>query len=242
MKVLVINGSPRKTKNTASVLKSMCKGAASKGAATEYVHLYGLKYTGCISCFKCKVAGDKNYARCALRDGLTPVLQSAREADVVILGSPIYFYCETGMMRAFMERFMFQYEIYTNKSPKFSPHKKATALVYTMNWKETDIEAIGGNHPIAASKMFMEWIFGRCELFICSQTKQVDDYSKYEMDRCDSIAIDKRHADFFPQELQRAFDFGVKLVSENESISPIDEVFRAPVDLPRFFNFAPVKN
>ena len=112
MKVLVVNGSPRKTKNTASLLKSMCKGAASKGTETEFVHLYGLKYTGCLSCFKCKLVGGKSYGRCAVRDELTPVLQEAHEAEVVILGSPVYLFCETGMMRSFMERFVFQYLIY----------------------------------------------------------------------------------------------------------------------------------
>ena len=212
MKVLVVNGSPRKTKNTASLLKSMCKGATSKGAETEYVHLYGLKYTGCLSCFKCKLVGGKSYGRCAMRDELTPVLQAAHEAEVVVLGSPVYLFCETGMMRSFLERFVFQYLLYTNKKPPLSPPKKATALVYTMNIKEKDIDAYGLNHALATSKMFMERVFGGCEIFICSDTKQMDDYSKYETDYFDIAAKDKRHKELFPQELQRAFDFGAKLV------------------------------
>jgi len=211
MRVLAVNGSPRKTKNTAGILKNMCKGAASAGAQTRLVHLYGLQYTGCVSCFKCKLVGGKSYGRCALRDDLTPVLQTAHEADVVILGSPVYFFCETGMMRSFMERFLFQYFLYTTKKAPLSPRKKAVALVYTMNVKERDIAARGMHHPIAASKMFMERAFGGCELFICSDTKQMDDYSKYEVDYFDTAAKDARHAEVFPQELQRAFDFGAKL-------------------------------
>ena len=194
------------------MLKSMNKGAASGGARTQLVHLYGLKYTGCVSCFKCKLVGGASYGRCALRDELTPVLRAAHEADVVILGSPVYFFCETGMMRSFMERFMFQYFLYTAKKPPLSPRKKATALVYTMNVKERDIAAYGMDHPIAASKKFMERVFGGCELFLCSDTKQMDDYSRYETDYFDVAAKDKRHAEFFPQELRRAFDFGAKLV------------------------------
>ena len=212
MQVLAVNGSPRKTKNTASILKSMCKGAASGGAQTQLVHLYGLKYSGCVSCFKCKLVGGKSYGRCALRDELTPVLRAAHEADVVILGSPVYFFCETGMMRSFMERFMFQYFLYTTKKAPLSPRKKAAALVYTMNVKERDIAALGMDHPIAASKMFMELVFGGCELFICSDTKQMDDYSRYETDYFDTAAKDKRHAEIFPRELRRAFAFGAKLV------------------------------
>ena len=212
MNVLAVNGSPRKTKNTASILKSMCKGAAANGAETECVHLYGLKYTGCVSCFKCKLVGGKSYGRCAVRDELTPVLRAAHEAEVVILGSPVYFFCETGMMRSFMERFLFQYFLYTTKKPPLSPRKKAIALVYTMNVKEQDIAAHGMDHPIAASRMFLQRLFGGSELFLCSDTKQVDDYSRYEMDYFDTAAKDTRHAEIFPQELRRAFDFGANLV------------------------------
>ncbi|MCL2669653.1 MAG: flavodoxin family protein [Syntrophaceae bacterium] len=212
MKVLAVNGSPRKTKNTASMLKSMCKGAAASGAETELVHLCTLQYTGCVSCFKCKLVGSKSYGRCAVRDELTPVLQAAHEADVVILGSPIYFFCETALMRSFMERFLFQYLLYTSQKPPLSPRKKAIALVYTMNVKEQDITAYGMNHSIAATELFLKRIFGGSELFICSDTKQMDDYSKYEIDYFDTAAKDKRHAEVFPQELQRAFDFGSNLV------------------------------
>jgi len=212
MKVLAVNGSPRKTKNTASMLKSLCKGAASSGAQTQLVHLYGLKYTGCVSCFKCKLVGGNSYGRCAVRDELTPVLQAAHEAEVVVLGSPVYFFCESGMMRSFMERFMYQYYLYTTQKPPLSPRKKAVALVYTMNIKEQEIAIRGMNHHIAASRMFMERIFGVCELFMCPDTKQMDDYSKYEMDVFDTSAKDKRHAEIFPRELQRAFDFGAHLV------------------------------
>jgi len=212
MRVLAVNGSPRKTKNTAGLLRSMCKGAASAGAETRFVHLYGLQYVGCVSCFKCKLVGGKSYGHCALRDELTPVLKAAHEAEVVILGSPIYFFCETGMMRAFMERFMFQYHLYTTKKAPLAPPKKAVALVYTANVKEQDFAARGMDRPIDATRMFVNRIFGGSELFICSDTKQVDDYSRYEMDYFDTAAKDKRHAEVFPQELRRAFDFGAKLV------------------------------
>lgn len=55
MKVVFINGSPRKGWNTDLLLKEALKGAESVGAETEYINLYDLKYTGCKSCFACKV-------------------------------------------------------------------------------------------------------------------------------------------------------------------------------------------
>ena len=60
MKVLAINGSPRKTWNTATLLRNTLDGAASQGAETELVHLYDLDYTGCTSCFACKLKGGKS--------------------------------------------------------------------------------------------------------------------------------------------------------------------------------------
>ena len=212
MKVLAVNGSPRKTKNTASLLKSMCKGAASAGAETRLVHLYGLKYTGCVSCFKCKLVGGKSYGRCAVRDGLAPVLRAAHEAQVVILGTPMYCFCESGMMRSFMERFIFQYLLYTAQKTSLAPRKKAVAMVYTMNIKEQDLASFGMDRPIAATRMILQRVFGGSELFLCTDTKQMDDYSKYEVDIFDTAAKDRRHAEIFPRELQRAFDFGAKLV------------------------------
>ncbi|XWX63056.1 flavodoxin family protein [Desulfitobacterium sp. AusDCA] len=48
MKVIAINGSPRKNKNTATLLNK-----ALEGAETELIHLYDLNYKGCVSCFAC---------------------------------------------------------------------------------------------------------------------------------------------------------------------------------------------
>ena len=110
MRIYAVNGSPRKKWNTATVLQSALDGAASAGAEnvrTEMIHLYDYSYTGCVSCFQCKRKGGKHYGRCAVRDGLTPVLEKCREADGIIFGSPVYFHNITGMMRSFLERLLF---------------------------------------------------------------------------------------------------------------------------------------
>jgi multimeric flavodoxin WrbA len=57
MKVLAINGSPRKKWNTAMLLENALKGAASQGAETELVHFYDLTSTGCASCFASFLGG-----------------------------------------------------------------------------------------------------------------------------------------------------------------------------------------
>ena len=50
MKLIAINGSPRKNKNTATLIKHALDGATSAGAETELIHLYDLNFKGCISC------------------------------------------------------------------------------------------------------------------------------------------------------------------------------------------------
>ena len=63
MKLLAINGSPRKTWNTATLLQKAVEGAASQDAEAEMVHLYDLNFSGCVSCFACKTIGRESYGR-----------------------------------------------------------------------------------------------------------------------------------------------------------------------------------
>ncbi|MDR2820486.1 MAG: flavodoxin family protein [Desulfovibrio sp.] len=212
MKLLAINGSPRKAMNTAAILKKITAGAASRGAEAELVHLRDLVFKGCISCFHCKDPKGKSYGRCVIRDDLTPVLRKAHEADVLVLGTPFYFSMETAFMRACMERLWFQYHLYTTKKPPLSPRKKAAALVYTMNVREEDMEAYGKNAIVARSKGLMERFFAPCEVFLCCDTRQVKDYSKYEFDVFDVPGKLKRHEEVFPKELEQAFALGARLV------------------------------
>jgi multimeric flavodoxin WrbA len=189
-------------------------GAASAGAqAAEMVQLSSLQYRGCISCFHCKLVGGKSYGRCILKDDLTPVLNAIHEADLLVLGTPIYFAAETGLFRAFVERLWFQYLIYSKSNPSMAPKKKAVALVYTMNVAENQLPDYGYERIFEQSKATMERLFAPCELFICTDTKQMKDYSKYVMEYFDPAAKDKRHEEVFPSELQRAFKLGERLVA-----------------------------
>lgn len=215
MKFLAINGSPRRQKNTGQLLAEMVKGAEAAGAEAELVHLRDLEpFKGCISCFHCKDPKGKYYGRCIIKDNLAPLLAKAEEADILVLGTPIYFAAETAMMRCFTERLYFQYHRYTNAKPPLSVRKKAAALVYTMNIKEEDISGYGYDRVIAYGTNLMEHFFAPCEVFLCTNTKQFDDYAKFEVDVFDVPEKLKRHEEVFPEELQRAFAFGGKLVSD----------------------------
>lgn len=101
MKIMAINGSPRRAENTARLLHKALEGAASLGAETEYIDLYPLKYKGCLSCFYCK-RKDKEHGVCIVKDDLAPVLERAKQADALLFGSPIYFMNLTSGMQTFL--------------------------------------------------------------------------------------------------------------------------------------------
>lgn len=113
-KVVAINGSPRKNGNTVILLQRALEGAASTGAETTLVNLCDLNYRGCISCFSCKRKDNSLHGRCAMRDGLSPVLDQVVGSDVLFLGTPIYVNNITGAMQSFLERLVFMNLSYDN--------------------------------------------------------------------------------------------------------------------------------
>jgi hypothetical protein len=61
----------------------------------------------------------------------------------------------------------------------------------------------------------MKLYFGHCETLICDDTMQVNDYSRYHLGRFDAEAKRIRHETVFPQDCQKAFELGRRLVAEN---------------------------
>ncbi|MCJ7796084.1 MAG: flavodoxin family protein [Thermoleophilia bacterium] len=213
MKAIAINGSPRKTWNTATLLENALRGCGANGAETEMVHLYDLAYQGCTSCFSCKKIGGESYGRCAMRDELSSLLDRAAQADILILGSPFYFHTETGEMRSFMERLLFPYLTYTPDRASIAPRRISTALVYTMNAPEEEMPAVYQDSSVGASRGIMTRVLGSCEVLLCTDTYQFDDYSKYVSTRWDPAVKARRRKDVFPQDCERAYELGARLVA-----------------------------
>lgn len=214
MKVMAINGSPRKNWNTDTLLKKVLDGAASAGAETEMVYLYDLIFRGCVSCMACKLRKEPRPCRCIQKDDLTEILDRIHEADAVVLGSPIYFSEVTGELRSFFERFLFQYLNYDDYSKPLSPAKK-TALIFTMNIPEALFDDFGYRPLFQRYENWMKLYFGHCETLLATDTLQVKDYSRYHLEGFDAESKYSRHETVFPQDCRKAFDLGRKLVLEN---------------------------
>ncbi|MBQ9338273.1 MAG: flavodoxin family protein [Lentisphaeria bacterium] len=212
MKVIAVNGSPRKNWNTDTLLKNVLEGAASAGAETEMVYLYDLKFCGCKSCMACKLKKEPRPNRCVLRDELSPVLDRLHAADIVVLGSPIYFSETTGEFRSFFERFLFQYLNYDDYSKPLSPAKRI-GLVFTMNCPESMFDQIGYPALFQRYENWMKLYFGHCETLLATDTMQVKDYSRYHLGRFDADAKQIRHESVFPEDCRKAYALGVNLCS-----------------------------
>jgi multimeric flavodoxin WrbA len=214
MKVIAINGSPRKTWNTATLLKNALEGAASQGAETELINLYDYNYKGCISCFGCKLKEGTSYGKCALNDELKPILQKVEEADAIILGSPIYFGGTTGETRSFLERLLFPYLVYDANHSTLFKRKIATGFIYTMNVPEGYLKEAGYEDNFKRTEMTMKRIFGSSEALVVTDTYQFEDYSRYETSAFNVEDKAKRKNEVFPSDCQKAFDMGVRFAQK----------------------------
>lgn len=209
MKVMAINGSPRKNWNTAQLLESAIKGAQSMGAETELVSLYDLRYTGCISCFACKRKVTKEACRCYIKDELAPVLEKVLQADVLFLGSPIYLGDVTAAIRGFLERLAFCTHSYDDHTAQIFPGCIHSAFFFTMNGKEDIYKQL-----LRHNTDLLKRLGGSTEYYVAENTLQFDDYSHYRTAAFDAEAKKAYHELQFPKDLAAAFEIGVRLCSK----------------------------
>lgn len=214
MKIMGFNGSPRKEWNTALLLNKALEGASSQGAQIELIHLYDLRYRGCISCFACKEKDGRSYGKCAVKDDLTSIFDRILSADALILGSPIYLGSVTGEMQSFLERLVFPYLTYTDPPGSLFPRSIPTAFIYTMGVTEEMASQNGYIQRFTATEGFLARTFGRSEKFLSFDAYQFEDYSKYVAPRFDPVKKKKRRDEVFPIDCRNAYDMGARLTAK----------------------------
>ncbi len=102
MKVIAINGSPRKGGNTEILLKKALEPLAAAGWETEYLQVGGKKIRGCSACYKCF---DTQDARCTMKtDIFNEYFEKMLASQAIILGSPTYFTDVSAEMKALLDR------------------------------------------------------------------------------------------------------------------------------------------
>lgn len=202
------------------MLNSAMNGASDAGAETELIHLYDYNFKGCVSCFACKLKNSKTNGVCAVRDEVRPILEKAHEADVIVMGSPVYFSYPTGVLRSFMERLFFPINSYNPKIDddgnmqssllgKFVP----TAMIYTMGVPDEQM-AIEGHYPeiFGQNERFLEKLFGYTETLCSYSSYQFSDYSLYDVMAGTQEHRAKYRDEQLPKDLEAAYELGRRLV------------------------------
>lgn len=168
--VIGIAGSPRRNGNSTTLLGSVLKGAESKGARTENVHLNDLLYKGCQGCKTCSPGGH-----CVVKDALTPLFAALKLADIWVLASPVYFDGLSGQMKAFFDRCHHLFYKDGKSGPQLLGKRRAV-IILTYEDKPSEYYL-----KVAKSQAFyLKWMgdFGDIKIVSESQLSKADAASK----------------------------------------------------------------
>jgi multimeric flavodoxin WrbA len=123
MKVIAINGSPKKEGNTHQALKMVGDELLASGIEFEILHVGHKLIHGCTACGKCAANKDE---KCSIRtDDLNQWLQIIKSADGIIIGSPVYYSGVAGTMKCFLDRLFYV----SGANGNLMRHKVAAAVV-----------------------------------------------------------------------------------------------------------------
>lgn len=111
-KVLVLSGSPRKHGNTDRLADEFIRGAAEMGHETRKICLRDQTVHGCLGCGACQ----RNGGTCIQKDDMPAIYAAIKEADVIVLASPVYFYTWTAQMKTALDRCFALEQHLTNKT------------------------------------------------------------------------------------------------------------------------------
>lgn len=116
MKVLLINGSPRRNGNTFLALSEVAGTLEKNDISTEIVQLGNKPVRGCIACDRCAESGE-----CVFKDELyVSVRQKLKETDGIVVGSPVYYAGPNGSLCAFLDRLFYSSKPYLEYKPAAS--------------------------------------------------------------------------------------------------------------------------
>ena len=100
-KIVILNGSPRKTGNTSALVKAFTEGAESVGNTVTEFFLDKMDIHGCKGCFG---GHSSKECPCVQKDDMAQIYPAVKECDVVILASPLYYWTMSGQLRTVLDR------------------------------------------------------------------------------------------------------------------------------------------
>jgi len=124
---LAIVGSPRKGGNTDTLVTRVLEGAKSKTTEVEKVHLGDLNIHPCQGAFSCEVRKG-----CVLPDDMQPLYEKIRQADGIVIGTPVYVGNASGLLVNFLDRcrpFISFLDSLETERPALSPAEEKALLL-----------------------------------------------------------------------------------------------------------------
>jgi multimeric flavodoxin WrbA len=136
MKIVAVLGSPRPQGNSAGLVRRFLAAAREQGAEAQEFSLNQMDFRGCQGCRACKSESEA----CVLEDELAAVLAAIKDADLLLLASPVYFGDIIGQLKCFFDR------TYSFLNPDFSsrvpPGKKAVVVLVQANPEAANFDDI----------------------------------------------------------------------------------------------------
>lgn len=100
--ILGVAGSPRKRGNTHTLVSRILEGAVAEGAAAETLFLGDLDIRECDGCHVCWKG-----RQCSKKDDMNKIYPKIIQSDIIVFGTPVYWYGPTALMKCFMDRFVY---------------------------------------------------------------------------------------------------------------------------------------
>ncbi len=101
-KILGVIGSPRKRGNTYALVSKILEGAEKEGASTEILFLNDMNIRECDGCHVCWKG-----KQCSKKDDMNNIYAKIIDSDIIVFGTPVYWYGPTALMKCFIDRFVY---------------------------------------------------------------------------------------------------------------------------------------
>ncbi len=120
MKILILNGSPRKKGNTAKLVQAFTEGAEEKGHTVVCIPVASKKIAGCLACEHCHTKGN---GQCVQKDDMQEVYTHLSDAQMLVLASPVYYHDFSAQLKCAIDR------LYACAYPAKPPMLEKMALI-----------------------------------------------------------------------------------------------------------------
>lgn len=100
-KIVILNGSPRRNGNTSALCASFAEGARNSGNEVSEFFLQTMHIHGCLGCFGGHSSKD---CPCVQKDDMAAIYPQVKEADVIVLASPLYYWTISSQLKTVIDR------------------------------------------------------------------------------------------------------------------------------------------